>query len=210
MQNEEYDVVVIGGGCVGSGVALEAATRGLKVALVEAQDFASGTVSNINLFTGFYGIIVIYLFPSLHFSVLIRLLSLWLLIIDCRSLQSGRSTKLIHGGVRYLEQAFKSLDYEMYGLVKEALEEVGQQANTLLQVLNSVSYFSYPFFPLFTTATRLTLLLVVEISSYPRGALHVASSGYVDSALYLVGDPLHVGRNESLRFYRWKTKSSAT
>jgi glycerol-3-phosphate dehydrogenase len=42
---EQFDVVVIGGGVVGSGCALDAATRGLKVALVEARDFASGTSS---------------------------------------------------------------------------------------------------------------------------------------------------------------------
>jgi glycerol-3-phosphate dehydrogenase len=80
LQTEEYDLLVIGGGCVGSGVALEAASRGLKVALVERDDFAAGT--------------------------------------------SGRSTKLIHGGIRYLEAAFWNMDYEMYELVKEALEEV--------------------------------------------------------------------------------------
>lgn len=43
--DEQFDVVVIGGGVVGAGAALDAATRGLKVALVEARDFASGTSS---------------------------------------------------------------------------------------------------------------------------------------------------------------------
>ena len=80
LRKEEFDVVVVGGGCVGAGVAWEAATRGLSVALVEQEDFASGT--------------------------------------------SGRSTKLIHGGIRYLEAAFKNLDKGMYDLVHEALEEV--------------------------------------------------------------------------------------
>ncbi|EUA07180.1 pyridine nucleotide-disulfide oxidoreductase family protein [Mycobacterium xenopi 4042] len=42
---EQFDVVVIGGGVVGSGCALDAATRGLRVAMVEARDFASGTSS---------------------------------------------------------------------------------------------------------------------------------------------------------------------
>ena len=41
--SEQFDVIVIGGGVVGAGCALDAATRGLKVALVEARDFASGT-----------------------------------------------------------------------------------------------------------------------------------------------------------------------
>jgi glycerol-3-phosphate dehydrogenase len=69
---EQFDVVVIGGGVVGSGSALDAATRGLKVALVEARDFASGT--------------------------------------------SSRSSKMFHGGLRYLEQL-------EFGLVREALYE---------------------------------------------------------------------------------------
>eukprot|EP00039_Didymoeca_costata_P030384 m.29272 g.29272 ORF g.29272 m.29272 type:complete len:680 (-) comp8085_c0_seq1:1866-3905(-) len=61
--DDSYDVLVIGGGAVGSGVALDCAKRGLKVALVERDDFASGT--------------------------------------------SSRSTKIIHGGIRYLAQAFQ-------------------------------------------------------------------------------------------------------
>ncbi|ETW22015.1 glycerol-3-phosphate dehydrogenase [Mycobacterium gastri 'Wayne'] len=69
---EQFDVVVIGGGVVGAGCALDAATRGLKVALVEARDLASGT--------------------------------------------SSRSSKMFHGGLRYLEQL-------EFGLVREALYE---------------------------------------------------------------------------------------
>lgn len=76
---QEYDVLVIGGGATGSGVALDAATRGLKVALVERDDFSSGT--------------------------------------------SSKSTKLVHGGVRYLEKAVWNLDYAQYQLVREALKE---------------------------------------------------------------------------------------
>lgn len=64
---EEYDLLVIGGGATGSGIALDAATRGLKVALVERDDFSAGT--------------------------------------------SSKSTKLVHGGVRYLEKAVWELDY---------------------------------------------------------------------------------------------------
>ena len=72
MAARELDVVVVGGGVVGAGTALDAATRGLEVGLVEARDFASGT--------------------------------------------SSRSSKLIHGGLRYLEQ----LNFD---LVREALQE---------------------------------------------------------------------------------------
>src|SRR6201993_3392659 len=60
MNNSSFDVLIIGGGITGAGIALDATARGLKVALIEMQDFASGT--------------------------------------------SGRSTKLIHGGLRYLKQ----------------------------------------------------------------------------------------------------------
>lgn len=60
LAKEDYDLVVIGGGITGGGIALDAASRGLKVALVEKNDFASGT--------------------------------------------SSKSTKLIHGGLRYLKQ----------------------------------------------------------------------------------------------------------
>ncbi|MBT2210196.1 glycerol-3-phosphate dehydrogenase/oxidase [Actinomadura sp. NEAU-AAG7] len=70
----EFDVLVVGGGITGTGVALDAVSRGLSVALVEARDFASGT--------------------------------------------SGRSSKLIHGGLRYLER-------REFGLVREALRERG-------------------------------------------------------------------------------------
>ena len=72
LRSEEFDVLVIGGGVVGAGAALDAASRGLRVALVEARDFAAGT--------------------------------------------SSRSSKMFHGGLRYLEQ----LDF---GLVAEALHE---------------------------------------------------------------------------------------
>ena len=74
MRDETFDVVIIGGGVTGAGAALDAASRGLSVALVEARDYASGT--------------------------------------------SSRSSKLIHGGLRYLEQ------FE-FGLVHEALRERG-------------------------------------------------------------------------------------
>lgn len=73
------DILVVGGGTSGCGVALDAVTRGMKVGLVEFDDYASGT--------------------------------------------SSRSTKLIHGGVRYLEKAVLHLDPQQYNLVSEALRE---------------------------------------------------------------------------------------
>ncbi|KAF7683084.1 putative glycerol-3-phosphate dehydrogenase [Astathelohania contejeani] len=79
LKNKEYDLLIIGGGATGAGCALDAVTRGLKVALVEAQDFASET--------------------------------------------SSKSTKLLHGGIRYLEKAVNNLDYTQYHMVVEALHE---------------------------------------------------------------------------------------
>eukprot|EP00741_Cyanophora_paradoxa_P017923 tig00021036_g17307.t1 len=74
-----FDVLVIGGGATGAGIALDCATRGLRCAMVERDDFAAGT--------------------------------------------SSRSTKLIHGGIRYLEKAFFQLDPSQFNLVFEALHE---------------------------------------------------------------------------------------
>jgi glycerol-3-phosphate dehydrogenase len=74
MAEDRFDVLVIGGGITGVGIALDAAARGLSVALVEKDDFAAGT--------------------------------------------SGRSSRLVHGGLRYLEQ-------RDFGLVRESLRERG-------------------------------------------------------------------------------------
>src|SRR3954451_14471525 len=93
MANEIFDVVVIGAGATGAGAALDAATRGLSTALVEARDFAAGT--------------------------------------------SSRSSKLIHGGLRYLEQGD-------IGLVREALQERSLLLNTLCPHLVRPVPFLYP------------------------------------------------------------------
>jgi len=90
---EEFDVLILGAGVVGAGAALDAATRGLSVALVEARDYASGT--------------------------------------------SSRSSKLIHGGLRYLEQL-------EFGLVREALRERSLILNRLAPHLSAPVPFLYP------------------------------------------------------------------
>jgi len=74
MAQDRFDVLVIGGGITGAGIALDAAARGFSVALIEKDDFASGT--------------------------------------------SGRSSRLVHGGLRYLEHG-------EFGLVRESLRERG-------------------------------------------------------------------------------------
>jgi glycerol-3-phosphate dehydrogenase len=90
---EAFDVVVIGGGVTGAGAALDAATRGLSVALVEARDFAAGT--------------------------------------------SSRSSKLFHGGLRYLEQL-------EFGLVREALHERELMSTRIAPHLVKPVQFIYP------------------------------------------------------------------
>lgn len=87
LNSEVFDVLVVGGGITGVGVALDAASRGLRTALVEREDFASGT--------------------------------------------SSKSSKLIHGGLRYLQQG-------EVGLVYEALHErqrLRRNAPHLVQIL---------------------------------------------------------------------------
>ncbi len=93
LASQHFDVLVVGGGVNGAGAALDAASRGLSVALVEARDFAAGT--------------------------------------------SSRSSKLIHGGLRYLEM----LDF---GLVAEALSERGLLAQRLAPHLVKPVAFLYP------------------------------------------------------------------
>ena len=92
---ERFDVLVIGGGVTGAGTALDAASRGLRVALVEARDLASGT--------------------------------------------SSRSSKLVHGGLRYLEQ----FDFK---LVYEALRERDLLVSRLAPHLVKPVSFLYPLY----------------------------------------------------------------
>lgn len=85
MTNEDYDLIVIGGGITGAGIALDAVTRGMKVAVVEMQDFAGGT--------------------------------------------SSRSTKLVHGGLRYLKQFEVKMVAEV-GKEREIVYENGPHVTT--------------------------------------------------------------------------------
>ena len=93
LSGTEYDVLVVGGGVVGAGAALDAVSRGLSVALVEARDWAAGT--------------------------------------------SSRSSKLIHGGLRYLEQ-------RDFALVREALRERGLLLHRIAPHLVRPVRFLYP------------------------------------------------------------------
>ena len=93
LREKELDILVIGGGIVGTGSAMDAVTRGLRVGLVEARDWASGT--------------------------------------------SSRSSKLVHGGIRYLEQL-------NFRLVREALIERGLLLQRLAPHLVKPVRFLYP------------------------------------------------------------------
>jgi glycerol-3-phosphate dehydrogenase len=120
---EELDVMVVGGGVVGAGAALDAVSRGLSVGLVELRDWASGT--------------------------------------------SSRSSKLIHGGLRYLEM----LDF---GLVREALRERGLLIGTLAPHLVRPVRFLYPlkhrYWERFYAGTGVLLYDTLGVSSgHSRG-----------------------------------------
>ncbi|MFD3455763.1 glycerol-3-phosphate dehydrogenase/oxidase [Streptomyces sp. NPDC058691] len=126
MAEQELDVLVVGGGVVGSGTALDAVTRGLATGLVEARDWASGT--------------------------------------------SSRSSKLIHGGLRYLEM----LDF---ALVREALKERGLLIQRLAPHLVKPVPFLYPLqhrgWERFYAGAGVTLYDTMALSSgHSRGLPH--------------------------------------
>ena len=131
-------MLVIGGGATGCGIAVDAASRGLKVALVERNDIAEGT--------------------------------------------SSRSTKLVHGGVRYLELAVKKCDRAQFHLVKEALQERGiflQNAPHLAHRLALVT----PLYKWFEVPYVYAGLVLYDILSGKRG----------------LGKSSLIGRKEALR-----------
>ncbi len=119
LKTKELDILVIGGGIVGTGSALDAATRGLRVGIVEARDWASGT--------------------------------------------SSRSSKLVHGGIRYLEQ----LDFR---LVREALIERGLLLQRIAPHLVKPVRFLYPLTkPVFERFYIGAGMLLYDLFSYTGG-----------------------------------------
>jgi glycerol-3-phosphate dehydrogenase len=119
LKEKELDILVVGGGIVGTGSALDAVTRGLSTGMVEARDWASGT--------------------------------------------SSRSSKLVHGGIRYLEQ----LDFR---LVREALKERGLLLQRIAPHLVKPVRFLYPlnrrFFERFYIGAG---MLLYDVLSYTGG-----------------------------------------
>ncbi|HEX5564321.1 MAG TPA: FAD-dependent oxidoreductase, partial [Sporosarcina sp.] len=98
IENEPYDVIIIGGGITGTGIALDCVTRGLKTLLIEMQDFAAGT--------------------------------------------SSRSTKLVHGGLRYLKQ------FEV-GMVAE----VGKEREVVYRNAPHVTHPEWMLLPIYREGT---------------------------------------------------------
>jgi glycerol-3-phosphate dehydrogenase len=119
LKEKDLDILVVGGGIVGTGSALDAVTRGLSTGMVEARDWASGT--------------------------------------------SSRSSKLVHGGIRYLEQ----LDFR---LVREALKERGLLLQRIAPHLVKPVRFLYPlnkrFFERFYIGAG---MLLYDVLSYTGG-----------------------------------------
>ena len=122
MAENELDILVIGGGVVGAGSALDAVTRGLTTAIVEERDWASGT--------------------------------------------SSRSSKLIHGGLRYLEM----LDF---GLVREALRERGLLLDRIAPHLVKPVPFLYPLqHRVWERAYAGTGVAIYDAMAYTSGTAH--------------------------------------
>ena len=119
LKGKELDILVVGGGIVGAGAALDAVTRGLSVGILEARDWASGT--------------------------------------------SSRSSKLVHGGIRYLEQ----LDFR---LVREALTERGLLLQRIAPHLVKPVRFLYPLTKRVTERVYVGAgMLLYDLFSYTGG-----------------------------------------
>ena len=148
MAETELDILVVGGGVVGAGSALDAVTRGLTTAIVEARDWASGT--------------------------------------------SSRSSKLIHGGLRYLEM----LDF---GLVREALTERGLLLDRIAPHLIRPVPFLYPL-----------THRVWERAYVGAGVLLYDTMAYTSGTAHGLKRHRHLTRRQALREAPCLRKSSFT
>lgn len=131
LKRDQFDVLVIGGGATGTGVALDAASRGLKVALLERDDFSAGT--------------------------------------------SSRSTKLLHGGVRYLEQAVKRLDRDQFRLVQDALHERA----TLIRLAPHLARPMPILTPLYSLLEVPYMTIGLKLYDLLAGRVNLAPSGFI-------------------------------
>ncbi|KAK9913189.1 hypothetical protein M0R45_037013 [Rubus argutus] len=147
------DILVIGGGATGCGVALDAATRGLRVGLVEREDFSSGT--------------------------------------------SSRSTKLLHGGVRYLEKAVFNLDYGQLKLVFHALEERKQVIDNAPHLCHALPCMT-PCFEWFDVVYYWMGLKMYDLVAGLR-LLHVSRYYSAQESVELFPTLARNGKNKSLK-----------
>ncbi|KAE9451319.1 hypothetical protein C3L33_16783, partial [Rhododendron williamsianum] len=147
------DLLVVGGGATGCGVALDAATRGLRVGLVEREDFSSGT--------------------------------------------SSRSTKLIHGGVRYLEKAIFNLDYGQLKLVFHALKERKQVIENAPHLCHSLPCMT-PCFKWFEVAYYWTGLKLYDLVA-GRHLLHLSRYYSAQESVELFPTLARKGKDRTLK-----------
>ncbi|MEO7310526.1 MAG: glycerol-3-phosphate dehydrogenase/oxidase [Chitinophagaceae bacterium] len=137
LETETFDLCIIGGGATGAGCALDAALRGLKVVLIEKEDFASAT--------------------------------------------SSKSTKLIHGGVRYLEQAVKKLSWAQFVMVKKALKE----RRTLLQIAPHLTHPLALMTPCFTLLEGWYYAIGLKLYDWISGTRNIGNSQWLSKPLAL-------------------------
>ncbi|XP_057516000.1 glycerol-3-phosphate dehydrogenase SDP6, mitochondrial-like [Amaranthus tricolor] len=147
------DVLVIGGGATGCGAALDAVTRGLRVGLVERDDFSSGT--------------------------------------------SSRSTKLIHGGVRYLEKAVFNVDYGQLKLVFHALKERKQIIDNAPHLCHSLPCMT-PCFGWFEVVYYWAGLKLYDLVAGAR-LLHLSRYYSAQESIELFPTLTRIGDNKSLK-----------
>jgi glycerol-3-phosphate dehydrogenase len=144
LKQEQYDLAVIGGGITGAGIALDAASRGMKVALVEMQDFAAGT--------------------------------------------SSRSTKLVHGGLRYLKQ----LEVKM-------VAEVGKEREIVYENGPHVTTPEWMLLPIHKGGTfgKFSTSIGLRVYDYLAGVKKIERRKMLSASKTLVKEPLI--KNEGLK-----------
>jgi glycerol-3-phosphate dehydrogenase len=128
ISHSHFDICIIGGGATGAGCALDAASRGYKVLLLEQEDFGAAT--------------------------------------------SSKSTKLIHGGVRYLEQAVKKFSVEQYKMVKKALHERA----TLLKIAPHITRPLQLLTPCRTWLEGVYYYIGLKLYDFISGRTHIGKS----------------------------------
>jgi glycerol-3-phosphate dehydrogenase len=131
IENQSFDVCVIGGGATGAGCAVDAQLRGLRTVMLEAGDFAGAT--------------------------------------------SSASTKIIHGGVRYLEEAIKDVDPKEYRVVVRALHERVRMLNNAPHLTRQLQFLV----PSFHWLDVAYLDIGLKIYDWLAGSARISPSRYV-------------------------------